>query len=132
MSPIMRISAWWIWPHITPSTPRGAAAPAIELIAVDAQKALSRSCLVDRFFHDLDAGDAASDIVAQEFVVIAGHVDHARAVIDFLQDLAHPAILGFAPVPALHLPAVNDVADEIERVAGIVLQEVGEHLGLAA
>src|SRR4029077_20591043 len=84
-----------------------------------------------RLLDDVDTEDAAPDIVAQELVVIARHVDHARAVVDLAQHFAHDAALRLAPVPALDLPAVDDVADEIERVAFVVLEEIGEQLGLA-
>ena len=113
--------------------PLGIADHAVELVAVQHQKAQPVGGFVDRFAHDLDAGDAAAAIGAQEFVVIAGHVDDARAFVDLASGLRHARALRLAPVPAaFKLPAVDDVADEIERVAGIAREEIGEQLGLAA
>ena len=62
--------------------PLGAADDAVELVAMDDQQAQAVGGFVDRLERDLDAGDAAADIGAQEFVVIARDVDDARAVID--------------------------------------------------
>ena len=49
------------------------------------------------------------------------------------QDLLHHVVVRLRPVPAaLQLPAVDDVADQIERVAVHVADEVEQQLGLAA
>src|ERR1700761_4832189 len=105
---------------------------AVELIAVDDEQLLAVRGLVDRLLRDLDAGIGAAAIGAQEFVVIAGHEDHARAFIHLAQDLLHHVAVRVGPVPAaLELPAVDDVADQIERLAGILGEEVAQEFRLA-
>src|SRR6185437_4970600 len=59
--------------------------------------------------------------------------DDSGAGVDLAQDLVHDLAMGLGPEPAaLELPAVDDVADEIERLAGVSLQEVEQKLRLAA
>ena len=71
-------------------------------------------------------------IVAQEFVVIAGQIDDARALAGLAQQLLHHVVVGLRPVPArLQLPAVDDVADQIDRVGVVIAQEIEKLLGLA-
>ena len=56
-------------------------------------------------------------IVAQELVVVAGDVDDARALARLAQQLLHDVVVRLRPVPALlQPPAVDDVADEIDRL----------------
>src|SRR6185437_12464710 len=82
---------------------------------------------------DLDAGIVAAAEAAQEFVVIARHEDDSGAGVDLAQDLVHDLAVDLGPEPAaLELPAVDDVADEIEGLAGVSLQEVEQKLRLAA
>jgi hypothetical protein len=71
--------------------------------------------------------------VAGGLVVVAGDVDHLDALAGHAQNLLHHVVVGLRPVPAaLQLPAVDDVADQIEPVALDVADEVEQDLGLAA
>ena len=48
------------------------------------------------------------------------------------RDLLHNVVVRLRPVPpALQAPTVDDVADEIEIVAFVLLQEIQQQLGLA-
>ena len=70
---------------------------------------------------------------AREFVMVAGHEDHARAVPHFAQQLLNDVVVGLRPVPARpQPPAVDDVADEEDRVGVVVAKEIEHQLGLAA
>jgi hypothetical protein len=71
--------------------------------------------------------------VADAVVVIAWNVDHPHALAGQAQDLLDHVVVGLGPEPAgLHLPAVNDVAHEVERVALELADELQQELGLAA
>jgi hypothetical protein len=65
--------------------------------------------------------------------VVAGDEDHAGAAVRHLEDAAHDFVVGVRPVPALaQPPAVDDVADEVERLALVRPQEVDQHVRVAA
>src|SRR6185437_3641365 len=95
----------------------------VELVAMDDEQAQSVGRLVNRFTQNLDAGTNASAIRPEEFVVIAGNETDARTVVDLAQDFLHHAAMVFVPEPATaQLPAIDDVAYEIERVAAVARQ----------
>ena len=65
--------------------------------------------------------------------MIAGDVDDAGALPRLAQELLDDVVMLLRPVPALlQPPAVDDVADEIDRLGVVVAQEVEEQPGLAA
>ena len=104
----------------------------VEMVAVDdeirrpsAPSWMARS-------HDLDAAEMGAVIVAQELVVIAGHVDDSRALARLAQQLLDDVVVRLRPIPARsQLPAVDDVADEIDRLGIVVPQEVEQEISLA-
>ena len=72
-------------------------------------------------------------IAAQEFVVIAGHIDDAGALARLAQKLLHHVVVRLRPVEAgLQRPAVDDVADQIDRVGLVEAQKVEQLARLAA
>lgn len=72
-------------------------------------------------------------IVAQKLVVVAGNVAKLRTLAGLTQQLLHDVIVELRPVPAgLQLPAVDDVAHQIDRVSLVVAQEVEKLVCLAA
>ena len=76
--------------------------------------------------HHLDAAEMRAEIVAQELVVVAGNVDEPRSLAGLAQQLLDHVVVGLRPVPAgFQLPAVDDVADEIDRV-GLEIAQEGE------
>ena len=88
---------------------------------------------VDGLGHDLDAAKMMIDEMAHELVVIARHEDDAAALAHPAQDLLHHIVVLLRPVPApAQLPAIDDVADQIEMIARIGPQEGQQRLGLAA
>ena len=111
----------------------------VEAIAMQHPKPLAVGAVMDGLMDDLDAAeldpteDLAPSIIAGKLIVIAGHEDDAGAGIDLAQDFGHHLVLCFGPVPAaLELPAIDNVADQIERVAVVMGQKVGQRFGLAA
>ncbi len=82
---------------------------------------------------DVDAAEGKAEEVAHRLVVVAGDVGDARALARLAQHLLHHVVVRLVPVPAaLQLPAVDDVADEVEVRAVGVAQEVEEPVRLAA
>src|SRR5207247_8569234 len=88
---------------------------------------------VDRVLHDLDAADLQPREVAQPFVMIARDVDDPRTLANLAKDLLDHIVVRLRPIPRfLQAPAVDDVADEVDRLRLGASQEVEEKLGLAA
>jgi hypothetical protein len=62
----------------------------VEMIAVDDKVAAAVRALVDGALAHLDAAEMGAVIVAQELVVIAGHVDETRALARLAKQLLRP------------------------------------------
>ncbi len=105
----------------------------VELVAVDDEIALAVGGGVDRLAPDLDAAEGQAEELAGEFVMVAGNEDHARAAPDLAQKLLHDVVVRLRPVPAAAKPpAVDDVADEVDRVRLDVAKHVEDEIGLTA
>ena len=64
--------------------------------------------------------------------MIARQIDDARALAGLAQQLLHDVVVVLRPVPARpQLPAVDDVADEVDGIGIVVAQEVEKLVGLA-
>ena len=106
---------------------------AVEQVAVHHPEPAAVGGLVDAVLHHLDAAEGMAGIAARELVMVAGHEDHPRALARLAQHLLHHVVVRLRPEPApLQLPAVDDVPDQIERLALDRAQEVEQRLGLAA
>src|SRR5207237_8102865 len=71
--------------------------------------------------------------IAQPFVMITGDVSDPRTLADFAQNLLDNVVVRLRPIPRLlQAPAVDDVADEVDRLCFGVFEEVEQKLGLAA
>src|SRR3546814_19887101 len=74
--------------------------------------------LVDRLAADLDPAEIEAGERLDHLVVIAGDIDDAGAALRALQHAPDDVImLGRPEMPFLEAPAVDDVADQIERLA---------------
>src|SRR5262245_23028795 len=105
----------------------------IEQVAMHHQVALAIGRHVYRVFHHVDAAEMRAVVVAQELVVVARNVHHARALARLAQELLHHVVVSLRPVPGrLQRPAVDDVAHEIDGVGFVIAQEVEQLVGLAA
>jgi hypothetical protein len=104
----------------------------VEDVAVHDEIAAAVGSLVDRGLDHFDAAKVSTIVIAQEFVVVARHVDHARALARLAQKLLHHVIVILRPVPAgFELPTVDDIADQINGVGVVVAQEIEEAVSLA-
>jgi len=105
----------------------------VERIAMHDEIAATIGGVVDRGLDHFDAAEMGPVIVAQEFVVVAGQVDDARALARLAQKLLHHVVVMLRPIPAgFQLPAVHDVADQINGIGVVIAQEIEEPVGLAA
>ena len=103
----------------------------VELVAVDDQEVAAVGSYVGVAVGDLDAAEMRALERPQELVVIAGDVDDARALAALAQQLLDHVVVRLRPVPgAAQPPAVDDVADQIDRLGVVVAQEVEQELGL--
>lgn len=87
-----------------------------------------------RALDHLDAPEMRAVIAPQKLVVIAGDVDDARPLARLAQELLHhDVVMALRPIPGrFQRPAVEDIADEVDRVGVVTPQKVRETLGLAA
>ncbi len=98
---------------------------AVEQIAVHDPQALAGERRVERFAAHMDVTERKVAELTRGFVVIARHVDDLGAFARFAQHLLHDVVVRLRPVPAfLQLPAVDDVAHEVEVFRLVVPQEV--------
>ena len=105
----------------------------VEDVAVNDEIVLAVRGFVDGVLDHLDAAEMGAVIVAQEFVVIAGDVDDARALARLAQHLLHKIIVGLRPVPAgFQRPAIDDVADQIDRLGIVGAEKIQQPVGLRA
>jgi len=113
--------------------PLGIKHDAVELVAVQHQQAAAVRGLVHHLARNRDVAEGEAGIIAQHLVVVARHVDDMRAVLGHLENTTHDIVMPGRPVPALaQPPGVDDVADQIERLALDRLQKVHQQLGIAA
>ena len=88
---------------------------------------------VDAVLHHLDTAEAVLQVAPGELVVVARRIDHVGALARLAQDLLHHVVVGLRPEPAPpQLPAVDDVAHQVQALALDHAQEVQQRLGLAA
>jgi len=105
----------------------------IELVAMQHEifPAIRRD--MDRAVDEFDVAEIHAEIITQEFIVIAGQIDEARALAHLAQQLLHNVVLHLRPIPAaFETPAVNNVADKINDLGLIATQELDQKIGLAA
>ena len=104
----------------------------VELVAMDDQEAAAVGGQVDDLVDDFDAAEMGAEIVAQELVVIAGNVDDARPLACLAEKLLDHVVVLLRPVPAApQAPAVDDVADQIDRFGIVIAQEIEKQARLA-
>src|SRR4029077_18655589 len=72
-------------------------------------------------------------VAAQEFVVIAGNVNDARALAGLPQKFLYNVIVRLRPIPRrAQRTAVDDIAVEVDRFFFMTAEEVEQLVGLAA
>ena len=112
--------------------PLGTLDHAVEQVAVYDPELATVRRLVNPFVRHFDATEVVLHVFARELVVVAGDEDHARAFARLAQQFLHHVVVCLRPVPgAPQLPAVDDVADEVWRLALDVLEKREQFAGLA-
>ena len=105
----------------------------VEFVAMHDEIALAVGGGVDRLAPDLDAAEGQSEELAGELVMVAGNENHPRAAPHLAQKLLHDVIVRLRPVPAdPQPPAVDDVADQVDRIRLVVAKQIENEIGLAA
>ena len=105
----------------------------VELVTVNDEIALAVSRGMNRPSLDLDAAEGQAEELAGEFIVIAGNEHHPRAATNLAQQFLDDVVMHLRPVPArAQPPAIDDVADQVDRVGLDVAQHVQNKMGLAA
>ncbi|NJZ82794.1 hypothetical protein GO280_01406 [Ralstonia solanacearum] len=106
---------------------------AVEQVAVHHPQALAGGGHVDGVLGHLDVAEVQAVELARHLIVVAGDEHHAGALARAAQHLLHHVVVRLRPVPAAaQLPAVDDIADEVQRVGRVVLEEIQQEVGLAA
>ncbi len=104
----------------------------VETVAMSNEVALAVGRDMNGIGHYLDAAEMGAEIIPQELVMVAGNVDEPCALARLAQQFLDHVVMGLRPVPAgLQLPAVDDVADEIDGIGLQVAQEGEKPLCLA-
>jgi hypothetical protein len=98
---------------------------AVEQITVRDPQLPTVGSEVDAIVHHVDAAEAVRHVAPRELVVVAGHEDDMRALARLAQQLLHHVVVRLRPVPAaLELPAVDDVAHQVQGATARRAQEV--------
>src|SRR5262245_46090406 len=83
--------------------------------------------------ENFDASEMRAVIAAQEFIVVAWDVNYTRAFARLSQQLLHDVVVRLRPVPGrLQRPAVDNIANQIDRFGFVIAEEVKKLVGLAA
>ena len=105
----------------------------VEFVAMSDEIALAVGRGVDRLALDLDPAEGQAEELAGELIVVAGNEHHPRAAPHLAQQFLDDVVVRLGPVPAgAKPPAVDDVADQVDRVGLDVAQHVKNQMGLAA
>ena len=80
---------------------------------------------VHRVLHHLNATELVIGEAPREFVVVAGHINDAATLAPTPQQLLHHVVMRLGPKPtATQLPAVDDVAHQVQIVTGVVFEKL--------
>ena len=91
---------------------------AVRLMAVDDEIFFSVGGGVHHLARDGDAAESHPKKLLDEFVVVAGNVNHLGLLAAFAEQFLDEHVVVIAPKPAeLQFPPVNEIADEVEIFA---------------
>jgi len=113
--------------------PFGALDHTIEEVAMHHPQTLPGGGHMHRFFLHLHTAKGMPDKCTGKFIVVARHVDHATTFAGASQQLLHHIVVALRPEPApAQLPAVHDIAHQVQDLARMVLEEILQGVGLKA
>ena len=113
--------------------PLGVLHDAVEQVAMDHQQSQAERGAMYLLAANRDAAECEVEKMTGGFVVVAGDVDDLGALARLAQDLLHDVVVRLLPVPAApQLPAVDDVADEVEVIRFGAPQKLEQAGSLAA
>jgi hypothetical protein len=105
----------------------------IEAIAMCDKIALAVGRDVDNLISHLDPAEMCPIVITQEFIMISRNVEELNAAAALPQQLLHDIVMRLRPVPArFQLPAIDDVADQIDDIRFMKAEEIEQALGLTA
>src|SRR5437762_2789634 len=71
--------------------------------------------------------------VSEKFVVVAGNVNDSRALARFAQKFLDDVVMLLRPIDSpSHLPEIDQIANDVERLEIVIAQEFQEGAGVAA
>ena len=85
---------------------------------------------VHDFQFDLDATKLRTSVVAKEVIMITGNVDHPRPRSRQIEKSPQDLMMCRFPIARQRLPSVNDIADEIDRLSLVCLQEIEDQVSM--
>ncbi|MDB6019759.1 MAG: hypothetical protein JWR19_4248 [Pedosphaera sp.] len=104
---------------------------AVKLMTMEHEIAFAIGGGVNHFAREGDAAEVDVEKLFQEFVVVAGEVNDLRFLAAFAEQFLDEHVIVVLPVPfRAQLPAVDEIADEIEIAALTVAQESEEGINL--
>jgi hypothetical protein len=105
----------------------------VELVSMHDDIAPTVGRAVYDALQDLDAAEVHAAEIAQAFIVIAWDEGDPRAVPNLAQKLLDDVVVRLRPMWATaHLPEVYDVADKVDDVSVVVLEELEKRGGLCS
>ena len=105
--------------------PTGMLDHAVEQVAMDNPQSHAIDSFVDVIFLDSNLAKIKTEKMARGFVMIAWNIDNASTVAGLAQQFLDDVIMLLRPEKAfLQLPAINDIANEIECLATCVFQKM--------
>ncbi len=104
----------------------------VEFVAMNDEVALAIGRGMDRLSLDLDPAEGQAEELTGEFIVVAGNEHHPRAAPNFAQQFLNDVVMRLRPVPTgAEPPAVDDVADQVDRVGLDMAQHIQDEMRLA-
>ncbi len=105
----------------------------VELVAMQHHQAPPVGRVVERRAANFHAAEIEAGELAEHLIVISGDVDHARTATGAFHDPPDDIAMFGRPVEFfLQSPPVDDVADQVDRLAIGVVEEIDQQFGIAA
>lgn len=106
---------------------------AVELVSVYYQETLAGPGDMHVFVADLQVTQDGCVEIPQQFVMVAGHINYPGPVFCLAQDCPYHVVMGLRPVNLfLHLPDIDDIADQVKVIAGGGTEEIQQVFGAAS